>query len=177
MIQIRVATIRDEEPIRQVHLNAFPESERQDVAAFAVSLLSENTVPSTLNLVGESEGKVVGYVGLSPVAIAADPDWSGYILAPVGVLPEFQKQRVGTELIDHGKRRLTERGVHILFVYGDPGYYSRFGFTPEAASVFVPPYELEFPHGWQAVTLNADAPPEPGQQLSCVNSLNDPQLW
>ncbi len=177
MIQIREATIRDEEPIRQVHLNAFTESERQDVATLAVSLLSENTAPSTLNLVGESEEKIVGYVGLSPVFVASDPDWTGYILAPVGVLPEFQKQHVGTELIENGKQRLTERGVHVLFVYGDPAYYSRFGFSTEAAFAYVPPYELEFPHGWQAVVLNADANREPGQQLSCVDSLSDPRLW
>jgi len=177
MLEIREATSRDHEQIRQLHLNAFPESESPEVAAFAANLLNEDTTPSTVNLVAESNGQRIGHVGLSPVNVSADPDWQGYILAPVGILPEFQKQKVGSRLIEHGKQRLTENGVHVLFVYGDPGYYSRFGFTSEAASVFVPPYELEFPHGWQAAVLNGTCAEGFEEELSCVASLQKPSLW
>ena len=45
-------------------------------------------------------------------------------------------------------------GVNVVFVYGDPKYYGKFGFSAEVASAYSPPYELQYPFGWQAVALN-----------------------
>ena len=44
-------------------------------------------------------------------------------------------------------------GVDILFVYGDPKYYSRFGFSADAAVRYIPPYRLQYPFGWQGIAL------------------------
>ena len=61
-------------------------------------------------------------------------------------------------------------------VYGDPQYYSRFGFNTDLAMNFIPPYTLQFPDGWHALKLNSAVFPE-GGEITCVESLNNPGLW
>jgi len=177
MTRIRKATNRDRENIREVHLRAFSGDERPIVSSLAVNLLSEKTCPETISLVAEIDGTVVGHIAFSPVTVANNEKWKGYILAPLGVKPEFQKRRIGAKLIVSGIKRVSEKGVNALFVYGDPTYYSKFGFKADAASRYAPPYELQFPFGWQAIALNEMGYAESTIKIRCVVSLRDPTLW
>jgi putative acetyltransferase len=52
------------------------------------------------------------------------------VLSPVGVLPERQRQGVGSALIRHGLDELAKRGVPLVFLEGSPDYYQRLGFSP-----------------------------------------------
>jgi len=177
MTQIREATNLDRENVREVHMHAFPEGEKQIVSALAVSLLSEETSPETIALVAEIDGAVVGHIAFSPVTVGDNEKWKGYILAPLGVKPEYQKRRIGSRLIESGIERLTKKGVNALFVYGDPEYYGKFGFKADTASGYLPPYELQYPFGWLAITLNEAGSAESTLKISCVASLCDPELW
>jgi len=177
MPRIRAATDLDCETIREVHLSAFSEDERQIVSMLAINLLSEQTSPETFALVAEIDDAVVGHIAFSPVTVDHDPNWSGYILAPLGVKPEYQKHRVGSELIKSSIRQLSENGVNVLFVYGDPKYYGRFGFNTDTASGYTPPYKLQYPFGWQAIGLNEGELARSDASLSCVAPLRDPGLW
>jgi putative acetyltransferase len=51
----------------------------------------------------------------------------GLHLAPLAVTPDFQKQGVGAELLRFALRQEAIKS-QALFVLGEPGYYSRFGF-------------------------------------------------
>ena len=177
MTQIREATNLDRENIREVHLRAFSEGENQIVAALAVNLLSEETSPETTALVAEIDGTVVGHIAFSPVTVDNNEKWKGYILAPLGVKPEYQKRRIGSKLIESGIKWLSEKGVNVLFVYGDPKYYGKFGFKADAASRYSPPYKLQYPFGWQAITLNEAGFAKSNAKISCVASFCDPELW
>ena len=177
MTRIRVATNLDREDIHEVHLRAFSEGENQSVATLAIDLLSEKTRPETFALVAEAHGAVVGHIAFSPVTVDSNEKWKGYILAPLGVMPEYQKRRIGSTLIESGMERLSEKGVHVFFVYGDPAYYGKFGFNADAASRYSPPYPLQYPFGWQAITLNEFGFAESNAKISCVASLRDPELW
>ena len=73
----------------------------------------------------------------------SDTGISGYILAPLAVSSEHQKQGVGSNLINAGIDMLTKDGVGVLLVYGDPAYYGKFGFKEEIGHSFVPPYTLQ----------------------------------
>ena len=176
-MHIRKTDATDCEAVRQVHLSAFPEEERELVATLAVDLLNEQTTPETISLIAEVDGVVAGHAVFSPVFAEANDDWSGYILAPVGVAPEHQKDGIGSQLIESGMALLSKQGINALLVYGDPKYYGRFGFSAEAAVKYVPPYELEFPFGWQAIELADENPVAQPVQISCVASLSDPKLW
>ena len=177
MSRIREATNLDRENIREVHLRAFTEGERQIVSTLAVNLLSEETSPETFALVAETDGTVVGHVAFSPVTVDNNEKWEGYILAPLGVKPKYQKRGFGSKLIESGMERLSEKGVNVLFVYGDPEYYGKFGFQADAASRYSPPYDLQYPFGCQAIALNEAGFEKSTVKISCVASLRYPELW
>jgi putative acetyltransferase len=53
-------------------------------------------------------------------------------LAPVAVLPRFQGQGIGSALIRSGLSRCRDLDWQVVFVVGEPAYYSRFGFMMAA---------------------------------------------
>ena len=88
----------------------------------------------TLSLVAEIDGRVVGQVAVSPVAMSdGTPDWYG--LGPVSVLPEYQRRGIGSALINAGLERLRAVGARGCALVGDPAYYGRFGFRNRPALV------------------------------------------
>lgn len=174
---IRDAVPADGNGIRSVYLRAFPEGENQAVATLAVNLLLEGAEPGTFALVAEVDGDIVGHVAFSPVVAAGRTGWTGYILAPLGVVPGHQKTGIGSQLVERGVELLSRHMANAILVYGDPKYYGRFGFSAEAALRFVAPYELTYPFGWQARVLRDGGPPDGVASLSCVPSLRNPALW
>ena len=81
----------------------------------------------TISLVAELEGRVVGHIAFSPVTIS-DGCANWYGLGPVAVLPEYQRQGIGTSLIQEGLSRLKGLNAQGCCLVGHPGYYKRFGF-------------------------------------------------
>ena len=176
-IHIRDATNQDRDEIRDVHLQAFSKEESRLIAELADSLLNEESYPATVTLVAEIGGEVVGHVAFSPVYAAGQKACLGYILAPLAVKPKCHNTGIGSKLVEGGIARLSEMGINLFLVYGDPRYYSKFGFKAEAASRFVPPYELKYPFGWLAILRSQGGAREQAVQLSCVESLRNPELW
>ena len=176
-MHIRTAIRSDLDDIRKVHLSAFPESEREIISKLAIDLLVEKTAPQTISLVAETDYTVVGHVAFSPVKIDNNNNLQGYILAPLAVMPDYQKQRIGSNLIESGIQTLLKMGGNILFVYGDPKYYGKFGFNAENAEKFIPQYKLQYPFGWQAIILNEFSIESAPCSIVCVASLGDPKLW
>jgi len=127
--------------------------------------------------VAEAEDTIVGHVAFSPVTMSGPEAARGYILAPLAVRPEYQRRGIGSGLVTGGIQRLSASGVNVLFVYGDPDYYGRFGFGADAAVGFQPPYRLQCPSGWQALILHEFADVEPPIRLACVESLRNAALW
>ncbi len=175
--QFRAATILDRDKINCVYQSAFPQQESHAVTKLAIELLSTNTIPRIISLVAESDGEIVGHAAFSPVRIDMDQDFRGYILSPLAVNPDFQKRRVGADLITKGIEMLSTKSVEVLLVYGDPAYYSLFGFNVDAARPYIPPFELTYPFGWQGISLNSQRNRSSASQLSCVSALSNPALW
>lgn len=175
-MQIKEATIDDADYIRNVHLQAFDESEAQMVSELAVNLLRENHPVKVISLVALENNEIKGHIAFSPVFSESKNVHIGYILAPLAVSPEFQKNKIGSSLIKYGLDIISRMGSFIVFVYGDPKYYFRFGFETDPAKVFKPPYPLQFPEGWHVMKLNCADYPE-GVTIRCVDSLNNPILW
>ncbi len=65
-----------------------------------------------------------GHILFSPVS------FSGLGLAPVAVKPEYQGQGIGSALIARGLAACRSQGCPYVCVFGEPGYYGRFGFRP-----------------------------------------------
>jgi putative acetyltransferase len=126
---LRLETAADHSAVRRVHSLAFgQESEERLVDALRAGGWAR------LALVAEEGGLVVGHVLYSDLAIhTAHGVTSALALAPLAVLPERQGQGVGSALVRESLRMLRERGHRIVIVLGHPGYYPRFGFSPELA--------------------------------------------
>ena len=120
---------------------------------------------------------MAGHIAFSPAMADTHKNWLGYILAPLGVIPEHRKVGIGSRLVESGIELLSGTMANVVLVYGDPRYYARFGFSAEAATRFVPPYDLKYPFGWQARVLHPGGPADQAVKLSCVRSLRDPALW
>jgi putative acetyltransferase len=176
-MKIRIAREQDFESIKKVYYSAFPKDECEIVAQLAIDLLSEDTTPQTISLIGEIDDSIVGHIAFSPVVIEGSESSQAYILAPLAVQPDHQKNCIGSSLIEHGMQQLLALGVNVVFVYGDPNYYARFGFRAETAHSYTTPYELEYPSGWQATVLNSFTIAEKPVAISCVASLCDPKYW
>lgn len=84
-----------------------------------------------LSLVAEKDGEIVGHILFSIIHINTD---TGNIpvlaLAPMAVLPKFQKQGIGSLMIREGLKKCKKLGYGIVVLVGHPDYYPRFGFTP-----------------------------------------------
>ena len=176
-MSIRPATILDRDNVCGVYLSAFPEGEREVVSTLALNLLIEETTPQILSYVVEITDAVVGHIAFSPVNMDSQENVQGYILAPLGVKPDYQRRDIGSKLIEHGIQELLLVGVNILFVYGDPTFYGRFGFDAVVADRYTPPYKLRYPYGWQAMNLNECDIEKSHIKIACVNSLCVPELW
>jgi putative acetyltransferase len=119
--------IREEQPtdmrsIREVNIRAF---EQEQEANIVDALRANGAV--VLSLVATVDGYVVGHIMFSPISVG---EMTGVALAPMAVLPECQRQGVGSQLIATGMQRLKDAGCPFVIVLGHAGYYPRFGFVP-----------------------------------------------
>ena len=140
-------------------------------------LHKDTTAPSIKSLVVELDNRLIGYVSYSQIFLKSGTSISGYILSPLAVSPEHQKQGVGSNLIKSGIEMLTKNGVDVLFVYGDPAYYGQFGFKEKIWRLFLPPYPLQYPFGWTDMMLNETVVPDIPINFECISALSKPDLW
>jgi len=176
-MKIIMADRSDGDRIREIHLKAFDETERETVADLAIALLSEESNPKPVHLVAEMDGGLVGHIAFSPVWQRGLHRHIGYILAPLAVNPLWQRRGIGSALVRNGLRSLKPQEGGIIFVYGDPGYYGRFGFTRELSGNFLPPYPPKHPFGWQALKRDASEFPDAPVSIECVAALCLPEIW
>lgn len=83
-----------------------------------------------LSLVAEIDEKIVGHILFFPIKIKSISGKQKHIvsLAPMAVIPEFQRRGIGGELIKRGFEACMEVGYDSVVVLGHPEYYPRFGF-------------------------------------------------
>ncbi|OSN06436.1 acetyltransferase [Lonsdalea iberica] len=121
---IRVEIPVDAPGIDRLLRRSFPTSAEAEL----VQELRENG-QLTLGVVAtDDEGGVVGYAAFSPVSIEGeDLQWVG--LSPLAIDQRLRKQGLGEQLVYEGLDSLNEFGYTAVVVFGDPAYFSRFGFV------------------------------------------------
>lgn len=87
----------------------------------------ENFIPD-LSLVAEIDNRIVGHILFSKIKIVGDSIFESIALAPMAVIPVFQKQGVGSKLIKKGMAKAKELGFDSIIVLGHKDYYPKFGF-------------------------------------------------
>jgi putative acetyltransferase len=146
-INIRAETAADLDAIRHVNRLAFGQHEEAQL----VDALREGGFVR-LSLVAEQASQVVGHILFSDLPIITVAGTvSALALAPMAVLPEFQKQGIGSALVRRGLDECRRQGHRIVAVVGHPHFYPRFGFSSELASALASPFGGG--HSWMAVEL------------------------
>jgi putative acetyltransferase len=73
---------------------------------------------------------VVGHIFFSTVQLEDHPGISVYALGPLCVYRQYQKQGIGSKLVEKGIKECVNQGYKIVIVQGSLQYYARFGFIP-----------------------------------------------
>ena len=125
--------------IHSINQAAFGSQEEADLVD---ELRSEGLVLASL--VAEVPGRIVGHILFSRMSIeTASGSVSAAALAPMAVLPDYQRRGVGGRLICNGLDLMRRQGERIVIVIGHPNYYPRFGFSSEIARSLESPFDYD----------------------------------
>lgn len=140
MIVIRPEKPEDIADISSVTRLAFESEEEVDLIAAIRN--SEFFIPE-LSLVAKDNRKTIGHILFSPIKIITETgEVPALSLAPMAVLPEYQRQGVGSQLLKEGLKVAVRLGHTIIVVIGHPGYYPRFGFRQAREYGLEIPFEV-----------------------------------
>jgi len=92
-------------------------------------LRKSNAFVSELSMVAETENKIVGHILLTKLKIKNEQnEFDSLALAPVSVLPEYQRNGIGGTLIKEAHKKAKELGFHSVILLGHEKYYPKFGY-------------------------------------------------
>lgn len=95
-----------------------------------ITAIKESGRPA-ISLIAWSADAPVGHIFFSQVQIQSEgPTVATLALAPMAVLPAFQRQGIGTLLVEAGLTLCAKQGCQVVVVVGHPTFYARFGFCP-----------------------------------------------
>lgn len=153
---IRKEEAKDYEIIYSVIKNAFDSAEHADGnEQDLVNALRKGTafIPE-LSLVAEINGKIVGHIMFTEAKINNN---TVLALAPLSVLPEYQRKGIGTSLIKEGHKIAKELGYGYSVVLGSEEYYPKSGYLPADMFGINPPFDVPRKN-FMAYKINEAAP-------------------
>ena len=152
MLTIRQENKNDYEEVYNVIKTAFETAEHSDgnEQDLVVALRKRDNFIPELSLVAVIDNKIVGYILFTKIKIGKQEELA---LAPLGVLPEYQKQGIGRTLIQEGNKKAKELGYHYSVVLGSDKYYPKFGYVSAKEYGIVAPFDVP-DENFMAIKLN-----------------------
>lgn len=135
-LQIRPETPDDYESIKHVNQLAFPGS-------LEAKLVDElrNGGHAIVSVVAVLDEVIVGHILFSPVSVEMNDGKTEVLsLAPMAVLPEYQRIGIGTALVEAGINECRKTTYTVVVVLGHPAFYPRFGFRSDLARSLSSPF-------------------------------------
>jgi len=128
-IYIRKEEFPDFQTVYEVNKSAFNQEDEADL----VTLLrkSDAFVPE-LSLVAVVENKIAGHILFTKISIKSDTGvlYESLALAPMAVLPKYQRQGIGSQLVEQSLEICKSLGYQSVIVLGHEHFYPKFGFVP-----------------------------------------------
>ncbi len=130
-MHIRNERAEDTDIITNIHQQAFKNHPQHapgsEPCEHRIVELLRSANALSLSQVAEVNGNPVGHIALSPARVGKDIDgW--FLLGPIGVLPHYQKQGIGSALMRETIHTMREQNAKGIVLVGDPGFYGYFGF-------------------------------------------------
>lgn len=150
-----------------------------DEAELVAALMRDKSAEPFLSLLAYQDDQPIGHILFTKARLAPSGSASVMLLAPLAVVPAAQGRGIGGRLIESGFAMLAERGVHLVFVLGHPGYYPRYGFVPALELDFQPTYAIAEKNvdAWMVKELSLSAAQDFRGKVLCADALNEPQYW
>jgi putative acetyltransferase len=140
VVEIRSEGAEDREAIFGVNHAAFGQ---EDEARLVDALRRSEAFIPELSLLALEDSRVVGHILFTRVEIrGADRAFDALALAPMAVLPGYQRRGIGSALVERGLEIARDLGHRVVIVVGHPEYYPRFGFVPAKPRGIRAPFEV-----------------------------------
>ncbi|MEY9874213.1 putative acetyltransferase [Streptacidiphilus sp. MAP12-33] len=124
--------------VRRVNLAAFPTPNEADLVD-ALREDAEAWLPQYSVVAFAPDDEIVGHALLTRCHVDGVP---ALALAPVAVLPAWQRQGAGAAMTRALLATAHAAGEQLVLVLGHPAYYPRFGFVPASGYGIRPPFEV-----------------------------------
>jgi len=166
-LTVREETAEDVDVVRRVVAAAFGGEQVPEL----LDGLRESVAWLGLSYVAEEKGEVVAHVAYSRGWVdMPNKLLEVLVLSPMSVRPDRQRVGIGSALVRETMDRLLERSEPLVFLEGDPGYYSRLGFVAGEELGFTAP-SVRIPRpAFQVATLT-------GYQDSMSGALVYPDVF
>ncbi|MBP8082287.1 MAG: N-acetyltransferase [Spirochaetes bacterium] len=87
---------------------------------------------SELDFVVSYKDKIIGNIIYSKARIDSDEPKEVLCMGPVSILPQYQKNGIGSKLIRYSINVAKKMNFKAVVIFGNPDYYHRFGFKNAA---------------------------------------------
>jgi len=174
---IRETKNADLKDILFIEREAFNSNKEADLTK---DMLADPSANPLLSLIAYIEDQPAGHILFTTGHLLNTPRKIPIsFLAPLAVIPKFQRQGIGGSLIKKGLQLLSKSGVELVFVLGHPEYYPRHGFTPAGKLGFETPYPIPEKHAnaWMVQALRPGIIGSVSGQVVCCDALSKPELW
>ena len=178
-MQFEICDVDSAHQVKKLFTEVFTESEGRvegKLIGELASELQETTDPSDIfSFIAKDGDTIVGCIILARITFETPVD--AFILSPVAVATDYQRQGLGKKLIRFGLEYLKSKDVELVFTYGDPDFYSKVGFQQITEDVAKAPYKLSQPEGWLAQHLDSDKIEPIKGGSTCVKALSRQIYW
>ena len=178
-MKFEICDVDSAHQVKKLFTEVFTKSEGREEGELIgglASKLQEATDPSDIfSFIVKDGDTIVGCIIFTRITFETPVD--AFILSPVAVATDYQRQGLGKKLIRFGLDHLKSKDVELVLTYGDPDFYSKVGFKQICEDVAKAPYKLSQPEGWLAQSLDNDKirPIEGGSK--CVKALSSQVYW
>lgn len=152
MLEIRQENKKDYDAVYDVVKTAFETAEHSDgnEQDLVNDLRKGDSFIPELALVAVWDDRIVGYILFTKIKIG---EYEELALAPLCVLPEYQRQGIGKMLIKAGHQTAKDLGYHYSVVLGSEYYYPKFGYVPAKQYGITAPFDVPC-ENFMAIELN-----------------------